>query len=262
MSDHWEALPAAALFVVLLLIGGGVIIGTIRRSRNERGALATILDVVPGRLGLRVTGRNDWQVEGKLEELSVRLEHRSHDDWSRVEVMVGDYGQVPMSLFLHKRGSYRESAYQPEQAWRTGDAAFDERVVLYGDRRDVAAAITPRARERLLHVVGELDCWIQNSSVYCEFDDARVDADALVERVPVMGDLIRDLAVPESRHALQAALDDTDVGVRANAVRALGRIGDSHDRELLLSHSSDPSRAVRRALREALTGVAATDGVG
>ena len=198
MSDHWEALPAAALFVVLLLIGGGVIIGTIRRSRNERGALATILDVVPGRLGLRVTGRNDWQVEGKLEELSVRLEHRSHDDWSRVEVMVGDYGQVPMSLFLHKRGSYRESAYQPEQAWRTGDAAFDERVVLYGDRRDVAAAITPRARERLLHVVGELDCWIQNSSVYCEFDDARVDADALVERVPVMGDLIRDLAVPES----------------------------------------------------------------
>jgi len=90
--------------------------------------------------------------------------------------------------------------------------------------------------------------------------------DGLQSHVPVIrrraSEALRDLAVPESRHALQAALDDTDVGVRANAVRALGRIGDSHDRELLLSHSSDPSRAVRRALREALTGVAATDGVG
>jgi HEAT repeat protein len=51
---------------------------------------------------------------------------------------------------------------------------------------------------------------------------------------------------------LRAALQDTDVGVRINATRALGRIGHTRDLELLRSRPTDPSRAVRRAIREAL----------
>ena len=63
---------------------------------------------------------------------------------------------------------------------------------------------------------------------------------------------LRDLAAPESRPALRAALQDTDGGVRINATRALGRIGHTRDLELLRSRPTDPSRAVRRAIREAL----------
>ncbi|MBQ37939.1 MAG: hypothetical protein CME04_16260 [Gemmatimonadaceae bacterium] len=63
---------------------------------------------------------------------------------------------------------------------------------------------------------------------------------------------LRDLAAPESRPALRAALQDTDVGVRINATRALGRIGHAGDLELLRSRPGDKSRAVRRAVREAL----------
>lgn len=208
MSPGWEALPAAGVFVLLLLVGGSVLVSSILSSRRERGALSTILEVVPERLGLTVTDRKDWQVEGTLDGVKVLLEHRTRD-WSRVEVMVSDYGQIPVSLFLHKRGSHREKAYPPEQAWRTGDVPFDEQVVLYGDRVDVAISMTPRAREAALHGVGELDCWISNSSVLCEVDDARVDPDLLVQRIPEMIELLRALTAPqESAGHLAALLPD------------------------------------------------------
>lgn len=64
---------------------------------------------------------------------------------------------------------------------------------------------------------------------------------------------LRELAAPESFGALRTALEDTDVGVRVNAVRALGRMDHSQARESLVSCAEDRSRAVRRAVREVLS---------
>lgn len=80
--------------------------------------------------------------------------------------------------------------------------------------------------------------------------------DALRSREPLVRrracEALRDLAAPESRSGLQAALADTDVNVRVSAVRALARIGHPEDREVLAACAADASRAVRRAVRQAL----------
>ena len=79
--------------------------------------------------------------------------------------------------------------------------------------------------------------------------------EALQSREPLVRrrvcEALRDLAAPESRRGLKAALADADVKVRVSAVRALARIGHSDDREALAALAADPSRAVRRAVREA-----------
>ena len=80
--------------------------------------------------------------------------------------------------------------------------------------------------------------------------DALQSGEPLVRRRA--SEALRDLAAPESRDSLRTALDDDDANVRINAVRALARTGDPHDRKLLASRLPDPSRAVRRAISEAL----------
>ncbi|MDP6039083.1 MAG: HEAT repeat domain-containing protein, partial [Candidatus Latescibacteria bacterium] len=67
---------------------------------------------------------------------------------------------------------------------------------------------------------------------------------------------LRDLQAPESLNALQAALDDSDVTVRINAVRGLTRIGHPQIQKVLASRTTDPSQAVRRAIREGLANTA------
>ncbi|MBT4498519.1 MAG: HEAT repeat domain-containing protein [Gemmatimonadetes bacterium] len=92
--------------------------------------------------------------------------------------------------------------------------------------------------------------------VYAGATSVTVLTDALQSHQPLVrrraSEALRDLAAPESRNPLKAALEDVDVNVRINAVRALARIGASQDRELLTSRASDPSQAVRRAIRDAL----------
>jgi len=80
--------------------------------------------------------------------------------------------------------------------------------------------------------------------------DALQSCEPLVRRRA--SEALRNLAAPESRAGLRAALTDRDVNVRINAVRALGRIGHPDDREALAARAADASRAVRRAIREAL----------
>jgi len=63
---------------------------------------------------------------------------------------------------------------------------------------------------------------------------------------------LRDMSPPEARDALKNALTDIDVKVRQNAVRALVRIGNPDDLAALHPLLSDKSKAVRRAVREAL----------
>lgn len=63
---------------------------------------------------------------------------------------------------------------------------------------------------------------------------------------------LRDLADRGSRPQLRAALNDADVGVRLNAVRALEGMAHPQDVGTLMHQTNDPSPAVRRAVREAL----------
>jgi hypothetical protein len=101
--------------------------------------------------------------------------------------------------------------------------------------------------------------------VYAGTASVAVLADALQSRQPLVrrraSEALRDLAAPESRDALQEATEDSDTNVRINSVRALARIDDPKDSKLLKAHTSDPSPAVRRAVREALSRITGEDAI-
>jgi hypothetical protein len=205
LNSPWDLLAGLPLlFVIVVLVGRAI--AARRRSSQESSALTTMLEVVPERLGMEVTGRTDWSLEGRLDGVKLCLEHRTRDDRPEVELGVGDYGQIPVSLYLLPKGRLHGGLDLPRRPLRTGDEAFDRQVTLEGERRDVALALTPRARERVRHVVGELHCWVSSSSVYWRVADAHLDLDELLARIPVMVDLIRALTPTGSTHAHLASL--------------------------------------------------------
>ena len=205
MRSPWDLLAALPLLAALV-VGVGMAIAAARRSSQERTALSLMLEAIPERLGLEVTDRTSWSLRGRVDGVKVGLEHRTRGDRPTVELQVGDYGRIPVSLYLLPKGRLPADLYPPEQPWHTGDEAFDAKVTLGGDRQDIVTALVPEARERICRVVGELNCWVQNSSVCWLVDDAHLDLDELVERIPVMTELISALAAPEPTPEYLASL--------------------------------------------------------
>ena len=101
--------------------------------------------------------------------------------------------------------------------------------------------------------------------VYAGTTSVAVLAEALQSRQPLVrrraSEALRDLATLESGDALRTALEDPDTNVRINAVRALARLGDPQDCGLLQARTADPSPAVRRAAREALSQITGADAI-